>query len=267
MNRNEYLRESSVEAFIDWLRSHVRGDYPFQHAFTMRRPRRAWSCNSIWEAYGNYYWRGSFKDNQKELDRLAVDVRRARDGDDQKGFVEAACGVLRWGGVMGSNGKTLRDLGGAALSTFREASRLLDPSHADTARLDGVRYMNAGWTKVYALMLDGFPIYDGRVGAAMGYLVQQYCIRAGLRQVPTLLCFQWGMARGEQNRNPSMGSLRFPGLTAANPRRWAECNIRAAWILGEVCREGRFGSLVQGRQLRALEAALFMIGYELPTST
>ena len=45
---------------------------------------------------------------------------------------------------------------------------------------------------------------------------------------------------------------------------WAECNIRAAWILGVVCREGRFGGLVQDRQLRALEAALFMIGYELP---
>ena len=89
------------------------------------------------------------------------------------------------------NNATLRDLGGAVLSTFREASRLLDSSHADTSRLDGVRSMNAGWTKVYALMLDGFPIYGGRVGAAMGYLVQQYCTRAGLRQVPTLLCFRW----------------------------------------------------------------------------
>ena len=115
-------------------------------------------------------------------------------------------------------------------------------------------------------MLDGFPIYDGRVGAAMGYLVQQYCTRAGLRQVPALICFRWGVARGEQNRNPSMGALRFPGLTAANPWMWAECNIRAAWILGEVCREGRLGGLVQDRQLRAFEAALLMIGYELPTS-
>ena len=184
MNRNEYLRDSSVEAFIDWLRPHVRGDCPFQHAFTMRRPRRAWSCNSIWEAYENYWWRDSFKANQEELDRLAADVRCARDGNDQDGFVEAAYAILQWGGVTASNGETLSDLGETALSTFHEASRLLDPPHADTSRLDGVRYMNAGWTKVYALMLDDFPIYDGRVGAAMGYLVQQYCIRAGLRQVP-----------------------------------------------------------------------------------
>ena len=225
MKRSEYLRDSSVEAFIDWLRPHVRGDCLFQHKFTMLKPHRDWSCNSIWEAYKNYWWpisgqnTGSFEANQGELDRLAADVRRARDGDDQDGFVKAACGILRWGGVMNkSNADTLRDLGRTALSAFCELSRLLDPPYADTSRLNGVRYMNAGWTKVYALMLDGFPIYDGRVGAAMGYLVQQYCTRIGLRQVPTLLCFRWGAARGEHNRNPSMGSsLRFPGLTAKAP--------------------------------------------------
>ena len=205
----------------------------------MRRPRRAWSCNSIWEAYENYYWRGSFKDNQKELDHLAVGVRRALDGGDQKGFVKAACGVLRWGGVMGSNGKTLRDLGGAALSTFREASRLLDPSHADTSRLDGARYMNAGWTKLYALMLDGFPIYDGRVGAAMGYLVQQYCIRAGLRQVPTLLCFPVGDGKGRAEPQSVDGLVAVPWADSREPPDvggvqhqggvgcWAKCAAKA----------------------------------------
>ena len=218
MNRREYLRDSSVEAFIDWLRPHVRGDCLFQHKFTMLKPHRDWSCNSIWEAYENYCWHGSFKTNQEKLDRLAGDVRRARDSDNQDGFIKAAYGILRWGGVTKSNYETLLDLGGAALSTFREASHLLDPSHANTSRLNGVRYMNAGWTKVYALMLDGFPIYDGRVGAAMGYLVQRYCVSANLCQVPTRLRFRWGAARGRHNRNPSTRSLRFPGLTAANPQ-------------------------------------------------
>ena len=56
MNRSEYLRDSSVEAFIDWLRPHVRGDCLFQHKFTMLKPHLDWSCNSIWEAYENYWW-------------------------------------------------------------------------------------------------------------------------------------------------------------------------------------------------------------------
>ena len=156
MNRSQYLRDSSVEAFIDWLCPHVRGDCLFQHKFTMLKPHRDWSCDTIWEAYENYSWSipgrntGSFEANQGELDRLAADVRRARDGDDQDGFIEAACGILRWGGVMRSNKATLRDLGRTALSTFREASRLLDPSHADTSRLDAALVHSAtrqGWSK------------------------------------------------------------------------------------------------------------------------
>ena len=90
MNRSEYLRDSSVEAFIDWLRPHVRGDCLFQHKFTTLKPHLDWSCNSIWEAYENYWWpipgrnTGSFEANQGELDRLAADVRRARDGDERR---------------------------------------------------------------------------------------------------------------------------------------------------------------------------------------
>lgn len=268
MNRSEYLRESSVEAFIDWLRLHVRGDWPFPHEYTMLKPHREWRCSSLWDAFGGYKWNGrDFDANQAELDCLAGRILRTVKANDRFGFVGAADSILGWGGVRPGNAARLRALGEEALPTFRKASRLLDPSHADTSRLGGVRYMNAGWTKVYALMLDGFPIYDGRVGAAMGYLVQRYCRSAGLRQVPTLLQFRWGAAKGgKHNRNPSLGSLRFPMLTAANPRTWAECNIEAAWILGEVCCEGRFGGLDPRRQLRALEAALFMIGYELPSS-
>ena len=265
MNRGDYLRDPSVAEFVEWLRPRVRGDSLFLHEFTMLKPYREWSCRSIWQAYENYWWHGNFEANQKELECLARKIRRACDCDDQGGFADTACGILRWGGVAASNVATLRGLGHAALSTFRETSRLLDPARADTSRLDGVLYMNAGWTKVYALMVDDLPIYDGRVGAAMGYLVQRYCTKAGLDHVPPLLRFRWGAARGRHNRNPSKGLLCFSRLTA-NPPTWAKCNIEAAWILGEVCHEGRFGDLVPHRRLRALEVALFMIGYELPAS-
>ena len=104
----------------------------------------------------------------------------------------------------------------------------------------------------------------------MGYLVRQYCTEEGLCKVPGLLRFRWAGGKGKQNRNPSVGSLKFPRLSYtpnSGPRTWAKCNIRAAWILGEVCGVGKFGDLVPRRQLRALEAALFMIGYDLPAST
>ena len=109
-----------------------------------------------------------------------------------------------------------------------------------------------------------------RVGRAArahtaGYLVRLHCENAGLKEVPEPLSFRWQPGRGIHNRNPSDSSLRFRQLNASAPRQWAECNVQAAWILGALAREGRFGTLPRCRRLRALEAALFMIGYELPT--
>lgn len=266
MKRYEYLHDSRVAKFIKWLGEYVRGGAgSFEHSFRMLKPVHDWRCSSLWEAHKWYEWNGgNFDANQAELECLSACLRRAVDQDDPLAFVGAAHGILRWGGVTGRTATELRRLGEDALPIFRKASRLLDPSHADTSCLSGVRYMNSGWTKVYALMLDGLPIYDGRVGAAMGYLVQRHCTDAAMNNVPDLLHFRWGPARGDQNRDPSSDSLRFKRLPYASPRKWAECNVRAAWVLGEVCGEGRFGDLPPARRLRALEAALFMIGYKLP---
>ena len=53
--------------------------------------------------------------------------------------MKGAIAVLRWGGVTGRNERTLRDLGGDALPEFLADNRLLDPSRADTSKLDGGR--------------------------------------------------------------------------------------------------------------------------------
>ena len=267
VKRDDYLDHECVRPFVEWLRQRVGDEEAFKHSYRMLKPACDWRCSSLWEAHTNYCWRGKgFEDNQGILDCLAEDVRRAVCCDDRDGFVEAACRILEWGGVRGNKSK-LCELDQKALPTFRKAALLLDPSHADTSQLGEVHYMNSGWTKVYALMLEGFPIYDGRVGAAMGYLVKRYCAEKKLCEVPALLRFRWLAGRGRHNRKPSAGSLWFPPLSAAYPRRWAECNVWAAWVLGEVACEGRFGKLCANRRLRALEAALFMIGYELPVET
>lgn len=269
MKQREYLRDQHVKAFIEWLRLRVRCERRFEHEYRMLQPACDWSCGSLFNAYENYCWRGcSFAANQAELDCLRSRMRAAVAANDNHRFVEAACRILQWGGVVSSNKRRLCDLGQDALPTFRSAVDRLDPDRADTSMLGEVRYMNSGWTKVYALMLDGFPIYDGRVGAGMGHMVRLYCTECGeLSEVPALLRFRWLRGKGSHNRNPSVDSLEFPNLIHGNPAAWAECNVWSAWILGAVCDEGKFGEIFpEERRLRALEAALFMIGYELPAS-
>ena len=277
MTREEYLVDPSVQDFVDWLRPVVGGDVGFAHRYRALHSRCDWRCESLWNACGadgpprpdrGYWWnRKGFGDNQRDLDGLSTAVRQASETGDGQLFLRAARGVLEWGGVR-RNLARLDNLGMGALPTFVEAARLLDPSRADTGLLDGIGdLMNSGWTKVYALMLDGLPIYDSRVAASMGYLVREHCRRRRLPRVPKLLRFAWGAARLEQhNRNPSWETLRFSrlGYGRNGARRWAECSLWAAWVLGEVCSEGKFGKLPPSHRLRALEAALFMIGYELP---
>ena len=249
------------------------------------RPRAdRWECTSIFDAYERYWWRfkttvpstdevvsgASFQESYDVLGRIQAQLRDAMDHGDARRFLDSALSVLRWGGVLPHNRATLVGLGDTILEEFAGAMQQLQATSADTDGLSKVRLMNAGFTKIYALLLDGFPIYDGRAGAALGYLVRLYGTDAGIEGTPSTLRFAWGAARGgagsRKNRNPSSDRFRFSGLRG-DPHLHARCNLMAAWLLGAVSELGPSGDLPTTRRIRALEAALFMIGYEIPLAT
>jgi hypothetical protein len=131
--------------------------------------------------------------------------------------------------------------------------------------------MNSGFTKIYSLYIDDFIIYDGRVGAALGLLVRMFCEDSKFKAVPVELAFAWGKGKEsiyqnscENRRNPSKESYRFPELLN-NSKRHIENNIRANWLLREIIdkTKSKFSNLDNSIQMRALEAALFMIGYDV----
>jgi hypothetical protein len=123
-------------------------------------------------------------------------------------------------------------------------------------------------TKIYSLLVDDFIIYDSRVGAALGLLVVRYCQAQNLSTIPPLLRFPWAPANetntvAPKNRNPSIGNLCIGQIRRAEEHvRW---NLRASWLLRELVGKSQQFS-EQGNSLRALEAALFMIGYDLGNS-
>lgn len=87
-------------------------------------------------------------------------------------------------------------------------------------------------------------------------------------QLPKNLAFPCAPARegksadNPKNRNPSIGDFKFPRLKT-DPSH-AEWNLKASWILSEVVmREGNLFNMLQGKGLRAIEAALFMVGCDL----
>ena len=67
-------------------------------------------------------------------------------------------------------------------------ARLLDPTSGDAdlrvLRTGEIRYMNSGYSKIYAMMLESFPIYDSRAACALTSLIRAYCVEWKLPSVP-----------------------------------------------------------------------------------
>lgn len=276
MNRADYLSEQHVAGFLHWLTPRLAGAGALPHHWWS--PRFGdWSCESLFDAYERYSWpfsvtlpgetgptRGrTFAENLEVLSHLADTLGSSARDDDADLFLAASIAVVDWGGVRG-NRRRLQQLGADALRTIKSSAEQLDPATADTSQLDQVIDMNAGFSKIYSLLLDGFPIYDSRVAAALSYLVRLYCEDTGLQTVPSALAFSLPAWRGDVRRDPSAGGLMFRRLWPGHPERYADSNLRAAWLLGEASRLGPFGHIPGSGALRALESALFMIGYSLP---
>ena len=118
--------------------------------------------------------------------------------------------------------------------------------------------MTSGFSKIYSLLIDGFPIYDSRVACALASLVRLFCEETGCAEVPAQLRFGLPSSQGRVRRDPSCGSIVFPRIWS--PRRYAQSNVMAAWLLDALAANPPFAWLGDDR-LRAIQSAMFMIGY------
>lgn len=263
---------------VAWLAARVPSTVIWRHAYSIRRTGRDWTCDSLFSAFEQYEWDseqwGKTRDRLRRF-RDAIRVAALR-GDAPA--ARAACeDVLRWGGVWAGNGKYLNALGDRLLDELAQMSRVLEadatPASDEALLIHGrVARMNAGFVKIYSVLVDHCVIYDGRVGAALGLLVRQFCEEQGRTTIPPVLSFAYGVPKEAQSqerpkrRNPSSGALVFPQLRAGASRFHVDNTMRANWLLSAVLDRER-GSFSPGEAgFHELAAALFMVGYDLTTA-
>ena len=76
MNRESFVKDSSVNDFIQWLSTKL--DAGFIHSYTDRRTKKFWDCNSLYNAYEKYQRGGEdFSVNAKILDKLSFDLKNS----------------------------------------------------------------------------------------------------------------------------------------------------------------------------------------------
>ena len=274
MKRDAYLADTEVRSFLRWARPFVTGERAVNHQWHSRLG--AFRCGSLFEAYRAFEWpfraqlpgessqfHGRSRDeNFALLDRLSSLLRQAVDEGNAEAFVTAAIAVVEWGGAgVRQNRIRLEKLGASALTVVRADAARLDPARADLSRLAEVDYLNSGFSKIHALLIDDFPIYDSRVACAFASMVRRYCEESGRDTVPQQLAFSIPPSQGRIVRNPSCGELRFRHMRWRDTKQYGSSNVIAAWLLGNLAAHGQFGELPRERSLPALQSAMFMLGY------
>ena len=284
MNKATYLAQKDVIDFVDWFSKRLCSS-DLSHSWIDRRNGKQVSFDSVFDAYKRYSWcfnftnpippggivKGKlFPDSCAALCQIKINLTTAIKNQIDKDVRIWTQTLMRWGGVYPGNGTWLHNNEVGLAKTLNYIASLLGP-HAAEAQLKSISRFNSGMTKIYSLLVDDFIIYDTRVAAALTWIIRLYCEDKNFT-IPDNLCFPVGKAKESPTqinpkcRNPSKGNLKFPPLTpGADHAVW---NRKASWLLQDVLAkadaESCFNQLPPSGRLRALEAALFMIGYDIP---
>jgi hypothetical protein len=256
-------------------------DGPFDHSYEMPTAKGSashwhrwrsvrgeigkWSCRNLRHAADQYSWdyitltQGN--GTSRECRNAMIDALRSSD----EAMAKAACRtIFKWGGVGKSENDPSRiwveqsAKEGRLIPTIRDAIDLLNGSDNPADSFDGKKLlMNSAMTKIYAFADPDqlVPIYDGRVGAALGRLVAHFCQRHNIAFVPDELAFAWLDGRSRKNgRNPSRAELMFPRLGKSY------VHAKSAWRASRILKNAAETITCS---VTDLEQALFMIGYDV----
>ena len=266
MKRIDYLSQPEVTGFVHWAGHLVRGEWRLEHSWRGKGP--AFHCGTLYEAFSLYLWPnsdsgGGFAETVREFDRFRVaftEICTICTRDDQRKVVAVSRDIVDWGSIR--NLKALDDwelMRPDELQSYIDTTkRILDPVTGDTDKLDSIRYMGAGFSKIYAALIPGLPIYDSRVACALACLVRLYCRDNGLSRVPPLL--NLGIPSGQGNKNGRCkATLHY---SQRGRKLYAKSNLQFAWLMqGMTSDPGEFAQVPAGQRVDALQSALFMLGY------
>lgn len=283
MNKTKFLHDPNVVDFIDWCIIQLPSlqiNLNISRSRFVPKPINT-SCQGLDEVLSHYAWKavgtnnGSWNETVNHLGQMAAELRHAVDfGTDDEAL--AACkNVLNWGGnrnyKVGAypflcSQTNLRDY-------IQNTAHAFCLNTANTSELAGphlpVRQMNSMLTKVHALYAqDGLPIYDSRVAAAIATLVEQWRRHSGLTTKPLPNTLKFPATLPTRTVLKQFTDADHPGVMIYGADntvvQWSGAKVRLGWLIGTLIdRLPNLFADIDGGRMRAFEAALFMIGYDV----
>ena len=274
MNKNVYLKLDEVSLFVDYFKTIVFGN----EGTFCQKYKSEYDVSSFKQALQSYWWEGSdFNSSYKTIKSFSDVLKNAIKEKDELSALVSSIKILDWGGVV--NRYSVMWLVDAfesnqlchSLKLARDILNSGDDSELYLFENNSPLRSDSATTKLFSLASNESIIYDDRVGAAIAIIVRKFLEDNEINSVPDSLCFM----RGPKKRNPSNKQYKFAPKTPGDLH--ATSNLRANWIVQEIVDDNRFNehfnySEITGKKnehtqkkVRMIEAALFMIGYDINT--
>jgi hypothetical protein len=282
MNKSSFLQDQNVKDFIDWCNNKLA---TLQVNLDINRsrfvPQRInVTCRGLEEVLQHYSWKaagmqnGSWNETVNHLTQMTEKLRNAVDSQNNVDALDACKYILEWGGNRNYKVGAYPFLSQQTnlCEYLKNAGDTFKLETANLTQLAGpnlpVRLMNSMLTKVHAFYaLDGLPIYDSRVAAAIATLIELWRQESNkkINSLPDTLKFPATVStRTVLDLFPD---AKNPGLmvygNASTTIQWSGAKVRLGWLMKAIINVNLFNEIDEALRMRAFEASLFMLGYDV----
>lgn len=203
---------------------------------------------------------------------LSSDLKGSLDKNDSSAAQQACFNILKWGGDRNHRVGATQDIirlhnAGNLVSYLKFSRDFFSRSIISEQDLICVPHTGSMWTKIYALNShDSLPIYDSRVAMALVGILHSFIKSKGINDFSNdLLKFRVPVGTNwERNKKSGVNFDTVEKISKDHPY-WSIDTLKLSWLSELVlARSDLFSD--QGplsARKHALEATLFMIGYDL----
>ena len=261
LSKDLFLKSEVTEGFVEWLLPYVTGQE------SLKSINKDFSFDCLDTAADKYEWKKDmgYKSSYQIFLEFKIRLDNATKNEDALKICEE---IVKWGGI--NNYGRLSAIGDVLYFLNHMKEKLISD---EICIYDlNPNYINSGFTKVYAAYIDGFTMYDGRVGAALCSLIGHYLLKNNSTEIPDELLFGWSWGMGKvdtrKNRNPNLKEFNFepfPEITDRTRELHFTSNIRANWLLHSIAEKIKILNIESfDEKVFALQSALFMLGADIP---
>lgn len=279
INKKVFLDDNNVKEFIKFIAAKWENGLDFEVGIKHRGKKAVYKyTTNLKEVFETYFWQYSIKTELEIPDEIAKAGFSLSESEKVLNFAKSKLLIngeinpnlidlkdateitLKWGGVFTKGNKNkVTDISYDLKKDYDEVLKKwkeINEYNTGFSPKDNFEFTsNAGFTKIYSLLLSDFVIYDSRVSVALAYLVEK-CFG---EKIPETLRIYIPASRVADLTMRNVND--FFTSTYQNDSKHFYSNVISSILLKQTLK--LINEIYPSVKLRDLEAALFMIGYDI----